>query len=105
MKAFLFALLATTLLTATSAFAAPTINLYGPGYPPVERGREYHNGYDRDYRPDYRERDRRNDGRRYDREQNYDYNQGPNYGYEREQPVIVQPQPRRPVGVSIQIQL
>ncbi|MVN78091.1 hypothetical protein GO988_17310 [Hymenobacter sp. HMF4947] len=103
MKTFLFATLAAAFLTTTSVFAAPIASQDGRGYPPVERGRDTRNDYGRAYRPDFRERDRRPDGRRYDRQPNYSYNQGLSYGYEQPQPVILQP--RRPVGISINVQL
>lgn len=109
MKTFLFATLATAVLTATSAFAAPAATQQGPGYPPNAQGPAYYHGHDaynRGPRPDYREPARRvADGhdRDYDRYEVRPY--GPAYGYDQRPAPQPLPQPRRPVAVAIQIQL
>ena len=91
MKTFLFATLAATLLTASSAFAAP---LASPGYPPFDHGHDAYNGYNQAYRPDYRAHDYwdhghwdegHRDAPRYDREQAYGYERSQNYGYAQNQ--------------------
>jgi hypothetical protein len=79
MKTFLFVPLAATLLTATSAFAAPLATSAGPAYPPFDHDHDRggYNGYNQGYRPDYHDHDHWGEGQReaprYDRDQAYGY--------------------------------